>query len=71
MASGTVLQSDGESNFLGFLLVFPAEAILLIFLAYPFILGLWLGFTDTVVVGKVSLLAGKLRGAFKKIRPSG
>ena len=36
-------------NFLGFLLVFPAEAILLIFLAYPFVLGLWLGFTDTVI----------------------
>jgi multiple sugar transport system permease protein len=36
-------------TFLGFLLVAPAEAILLIFLAYPFILGLWLGFTDTLV----------------------
>jgi len=38
-----------DRNFLGFLLVIPAEAILLIFLAYPFILGLWLGFTDTVI----------------------
>lgn len=36
-------------HFLGFLLVVPAEAILLLFLAYPFILGLWLGFTDTLV----------------------
>jgi multiple sugar transport system permease protein len=36
-------------HFLGFLLVAPAEAILLIFLAYPFILGLWLGFTDTLI----------------------
>ncbi len=34
---------------LGFLFVAPAELILLIFLAYPFVLGLWLGFTDTVV----------------------
>jgi multiple sugar transport system permease protein len=34
---------------LGFLFVAPAELVLLIFLAYPFILGLWLGFTDTVV----------------------
>lgn len=34
---------------LGFLFVAPAKLILLIFLAYPFILGLWLGFTDTVV----------------------
>ena len=37
---------------LGFLLVIPAEAILLIFLAYPFVLGLWLGFTDTLVGGE-------------------
>jgi len=36
-------------TFLGFLLVAPAEAVLLIFLAYPFVLGLWLGFTDTLV----------------------
>lgn len=34
---------------LGLLFVAPAELVLLIFLAYPFILGLWLGFTDTVV----------------------
>jgi len=34
---------------LGFLFVAPAELILLIFLAYPFFLGIWLGFTDTVV----------------------
>ena len=37
---------------LGFLLVIPAEAILLIFLAYPFVLGLLLGFTDTLVGGE-------------------
>ena len=36
-------------TFLGFLFVAPAELILLVFLAYPFFLGLWLGFTDTVV----------------------
>lgn len=36
-------------TFLGLLFVAPAEFILLIFLAYPFLLGLWLGFTDTVV----------------------
>lgn len=34
---------------LGFLFVAPAELILLIFLAYPFFLGLWLGLTDTLV----------------------
>ena len=36
-------------NFLGFLFVAPAELLLLVFLAYPFILGIWLGFTDTIV----------------------
>ncbi|MCB2168880.1 MAG: sugar ABC transporter permease [Deltaproteobacteria bacterium] len=34
---------------LGLLFVAPAELLLLVFLAYPFFLGLWLGFTDTVV----------------------
>jgi multiple sugar transport system permease protein len=34
---------------LGLLFVAPAELILLIFLAYPFFLGLWLGLTDTLV----------------------
>jgi multiple sugar transport system permease protein len=34
---------------LGLLFVAPAEILLLIFLAYPFFLGLWLGFTDTIV----------------------
>ncbi len=36
-------------TFLGFLFVAPAELLLVIFLAYPFVLGLWLGFTDTIV----------------------
>ena len=34
---------------LGLIFVAPAELLLLIFLAYPFLLGLWLGFTDTIV----------------------
>lgn len=34
---------------LGLLFVAPAELILLLFLAYPFFLGLWLGMTDTLV----------------------
>jgi multiple sugar transport system permease protein len=34
---------------LGFLFVAPAELLLLIFLAYPLLLGLWLGLTDTIV----------------------
>ena len=36
-------------NVLGFLFAAPAELLLLIFLAYPFFLGIWLGFTDTIV----------------------
>jgi multiple sugar transport system permease protein len=42
-------QARENPNFLGFLFVAPAELILLIFLAYPFLLGLWLGVTDTLV----------------------
>lgn len=34
---------------LGFLFVAPAELLLVVFLAYPFLLGIWLGFTDTIV----------------------
>jgi multiple sugar transport system permease protein len=34
---------------LGLIFVAPAEILLLVFLAYPFLLGLWLGFTDTIV----------------------
>lgn len=34
---------------LGVLFTAPAEILLLIFLAYPFILGIWLGMTDTVI----------------------
>ena len=36
---------------LGFIFVAPALAILLTFLLYPLILGIWLGFTDTLVGG--------------------
>ena len=36
-------------TFLGLLFVAPAELLLLVFLAYPFILGIWLGFTNTIV----------------------
>jgi multiple sugar transport system permease protein len=39
-------------TFLGFLFVAPAEFLLLVFLAYPFLLGLWLGFTNTIIGGK-------------------
>ena len=36
-------------NFLGFALMLPAAAILLVFLAYPLGLGFWLGLTDTPI----------------------
>jgi multiple sugar transport system permease protein len=42
-------QARENPTFLGFLFVAPAELILLMFLAYPFLLGLWLGVTDTLV----------------------
>jgi multiple sugar transport system permease protein len=36
-----------DRNVLGFLFMFPAAVLLLIFLTYPLGLGVWLGFTDT------------------------
>jgi multiple sugar transport system permease protein len=36
-------------NFLGFALMLPAAAILLVFFAYPLGLGFWLGLTDTPI----------------------
>ena len=44
-----ISQALENPTILGLLFVAPAELLLLIFLAYPFILGLWLGFTDTIV----------------------
>jgi len=46
---GRLAQTLENPTLLGLLFVAPAELLLLIFLAYPFFLGLWLGFTDTVV----------------------
>src|SRR4051812_3845037 len=36
-------------NFLGFLFLLPAAALLLVFLTYPLGLGTWLGFTDAKI----------------------
>ena len=44
-----ISQALENPTVLGLLFVAPAELLLLIFLAYPFFLGLWLGFTDTIV----------------------
>ncbi len=38
-------------NFLGAMFMVPAIAILVLFLAYPLALGLWLGMTDTKIGG--------------------
>ena len=40
-----------ERNLMGALFMMPAAAFLLLFLAYPLVLGLWLGFTDTKIGG--------------------
>lgn len=45
-----------DRSVLGLIFVFPAVAILIFFLAYPFALGLWLSFTDTIVGGKGSFI---------------
>jgi multiple sugar transport system permease protein len=36
-------------NVLGVLFMLPTAAILLVFLAYPLLLGIWLGFTDSMI----------------------
>lgn len=46
---GCFSRASENPNFLGLVFVAPAELILLMFLAYPFFLGLWLGVTDTLV----------------------
>jgi len=40
-----------DRTVMGMAFVAPAVGLLLLFLAYPLILGIWLGFTDTVVGG--------------------
>ncbi|MBV9521298.1 MAG: sugar ABC transporter permease [Alphaproteobacteria bacterium] len=43
-------------NLLGFLFMLPAAALLLTFLTYPLVLGMWLGFTDTRIDGQGSFI---------------
>lgn len=40
---------QNSRNALGFLFMVPAALLLLLFLTYPLILGVWLGFTDTKI----------------------
>ncbi len=46
-----------RENVLGYVLLFPALAVLLVFIAYPFGLGVWLSLTDKVV-GKPASFVG-------------
>jgi multiple sugar transport system permease protein len=52
--SAALLQSRG---FLGLLFMLPAALFLLVFLAYPLGLGVWLGFTDTRI-GRSGIFVG-------------
>src|SRR6185369_10413643 len=46
---GLLHHLQGSRNLLGVLFMFPAGALLLVFLTYPLLLGVWLGFTDAKI----------------------
>ena len=46
-----------DRNFLGFWFMLPAAAVLLLFLAWPLLLGLWLSMTDTTI-GRAGVFIG-------------
>jgi multiple sugar transport system permease protein len=46
---GLLDRLQGSRNLLGMAFMFPAGALLLLFLTYPLLLGVWLGFTDTKI----------------------
>jgi multiple sugar transport system permease protein len=46
-----------NTTFLSFAFMFPAVALLLLFLTYPLILGVWMGFTD-VRIGRAGVFIG-------------
>jgi multiple sugar transport system permease protein len=48
---------NNNRNFLGFLFMLPAAALLLVFLTYPLGLGVWLGLTD-VKIGRPGVFVG-------------
>lgn len=45
----TISENWSRGSYLGFIFTSPAGIILLLLLAYPFILGIWLSFTDTII----------------------
>jgi multiple sugar transport system permease protein len=46
-----------NSTFLSFAFMFPAVSLLLLFLTYPLVLGIWMGFTD-VKIGRAGVFIG-------------
>jgi multiple sugar transport system permease protein len=46
---GSFRENWANGRYLGVLFTVPAGTILLVLLAYPFILGIWLSFTDTII----------------------
>jgi len=48
-AGGLLHHLQGSRNLMGMLFMFPAGILLLVFLTYPLLLGVWLGFTDTKI----------------------
>ncbi len=47
--AGLAHRLQASRDLLGTLFMFPAGALLLVFLTYPLILGVWLGFTDAKI----------------------
>ncbi len=57
--AGLLERLFASNQFLGVLFMLPAATILLMFLAYPLGLGVWLGMTDTTI-GRRGVRAGEL-----------
>jgi len=47
--AGLLQRLQNSRNALGLVFLFPAGALLLVFLTYPLVLGVWLGFTDAKI----------------------
>jgi multiple sugar transport system permease protein len=54
---GLLHHLQGSRNLLGTLFMFPAGVLLLVFLTYPLLLGVWLGFTDAKI-GRTGVWVG-------------
>ncbi len=47
---------NNNRDILGFIFMVPTGVMLLVFLAYPLVLGIWLGFTDAKLVGEINFI---------------